>query len=143
MSWALFWTALAIVLAVVEAMTFGLTTIWFVAGALVALFVNWLGMNMYIQVGAFLVSSIALLLFTRPLVIKYTKVGSVKTNVDSLIGKVGIVTVEISEHAYGQVKLAGQVWSAKGTDTAVYPVGTEVVVEAIEGVKLVVARQTV
>lgn len=140
MSWALFWTALAIVLAIVEAMTFGLTTIWFVAGALVALLVNWLGFNMYFQVVAFLASSIVLLLVTRPLVVKYTKVGRVKTNVDSLIGKRGLVTVEISEHVVGQVKLAGQVWSAKGIDTSVYPVGTEVEVMAIEGVKLVVKQ---
>ncbi len=141
MSWALLWTALAIVLAIVEAMTFGLTTIWFVAGALVALLASWLGLNIYIQVIAFLVSSIALLVLTRPLVMKYMNAGAVKTNVDSLIGKHAIVTKEISEHVFGQVKLEGQIWTAKGVDSQNYQEGLEVSVERIEGVKLVVKRR--
>lgn len=140
MSWALFWTALAIILAIVEAATFGLTTIWFVAGALVALLASWLGFSIYIQVILFFVTSVALLILTRPLVMKYVQAGSVKTNIDSLIGKHAIVTKEISEHVFGQVKLEGQIWTAKGSDDLAFPVGIEVTVEKIEGVKLVVKR---
>lgn len=140
MSWAIFWTALAILLAVVEAMTFGLTTIWFVVGALLALLASWIGLNVYIQVIIFFGASIGLLFITRPLVVKYLRAGNVKTNVDSLIGKRGIVTLPIDEHNYGQVKLAGQMWTAKGIDTAHYNEGLEVEVVSIEGVKLVVKK---
>lgn len=140
MSWAMIWTVLAIILAVVEAFTFGLTTIWFVVGALIALLFGWLGFDEYVQVIAFLVSSLALLLLTRPLVVKYMHVGTVKTNVDSLVGKKGIVTKEISQHNFGQVKLAGQMWTAKSLSNELIQEGSEVTVESIEGVKLVVKK---
>ncbi|MCK8059286.1 MULTISPECIES: NfeD family protein [unclassified Fusibacter] len=142
MSWAIIWTVLAILFAVIEGATLGLTTIWFAAGALVALFMTWIGFNVYVQVVSFIVSSILFLLITRPLVVKYMKVGSVKTNVDSLIGKKGVVVNEITEHNYGQVRLGGQVWTAKSISDATIAQGQEVIVEAIEGVKLVVSERT-
>lgn len=139
MSWAMIWTGVAIILAVVEALTFGLTTIWFVAGALIALLFSWLGFNEYVQVLSFLVSSILLLLLTRPLILKYINVGTVKTNVDSLVGKEGMVLKEISQYNFGQVKLAGQMWTAKSRSGETILEGSAVVVESIEGVKLVVS----
>jgi membrane protein implicated in regulation of membrane protease activity len=140
-NWAIIWTILAIGLAIVEALTFGLTTIWFAAGALIALLFNWLGFNVYIQVVAFIVSSIGLLLLTRPFVVNYMKVGNVKTNVDSLVGKRAIVMKTISEHSFGQVKLAGQMWTAKSQNGKAIVEGSEVVVDSIEGVKLVVKEE--
>jgi membrane protein implicated in regulation of membrane protease activity len=137
-NYAIIWTVLAILFAVIEGATLGLTTIWFSGGSLVALFMAWLGFNLYVQIIAFVVSSILLLLVTRPFVVKYMKVGSIKTNVDSLIGKRGIVVNEITEHNYGQVKLNGQMWTAKGQTITTIKEGKEVEVEAIEGVKLVV-----
>ncbi len=142
MSWAMIWTGVAIILAVVEALTFGLTTIWFVAGALIALLFSWLGFNEYVQVLSFLVSSILLLLLTRPLILKYINVGTVKTNVDSLVGKEGMVLKEISQYNFGQVKLAGQMWTAKSRSGETIIEGSAVVVEGIEGVKLVVSPVT-
>jgi len=140
MSWAIIWIALAVIFAIIEAVTFGLATIWFAAGALIALIFVWLGAGVYVQIAAFLISSALMLILTRPLVTKYMHVGSVKTNVDSLVGKKGMVVSKITEHNYGQVKLSGQVWTAKSTNAQDIQVDTEVVVNAIEGVKLVVSQ---
>lgn len=138
MSWPIIWIIIAIVLAVIEIATMGLSTIWFTAGALVALVAAWLNLHYMIQIVLFFASSAMFLMLTRPLVVKYLKIGSVKTNVDSLIGKSGIVVATISEHQYGQVRLNGQVWTAKAEGDLQIDNGTEVEVTAIEGVKLVV-----
>ncbi len=140
MSWPLLWIGLAIVLAIIEAATLGLTTIWFAAGALVSLIFAWLGFSLVTQIVVFFISGIAFLAITRPLVIKYFKVGSVKTNVDSLIGKSGVVIEAISEHEYGQVKIHGQIWTAKTNDHSLIEKDENIVVSGIEGVKLVVTK---
>lgn len=141
MDWPILWIALAIIFAIIEAVTMGLATIWFAAGALVSLIFAWLGFGSIAQIVIFFVSSIVFLALTRPIVVKYFKVGNVKTNVDSLIGKKGIVIEVITEHSYGQVKINGQVWTAKGNDDKTIDRGQEIVVSSIEGVKLVVKQQ--
>ncbi len=140
MSWPIFWVVVAIVMAIIEAITLGLTTIWFAAGALITIVFAWLGLPYYVQIIAFLASSCILLVLTRPIIKKYLKVGAVKTNVDSLIGKNCIVLSDITEHKFGQVKLSGQVWTAKSQNDETLLAGEEVKVISVEGVKLVVAR---
>lgn len=140
MSWPIIWIVIAIVLAIIEIATMGLTTIWFTVGALVALIAAWLNLHYIVQIVLFFVSSIVFLLLTRPLVVKYLKIGSVKTNVDSLIGKCGIVVADISEHQYGQVKINGQIWTARAAGDDHIASNQEVIVTSIEGVKLVVSQ---
>lgn len=69
---------------------------------------------------------------------------SVQTNTDALIGQRGLVTGEIAQHAPGQVRVDGQVWRAQGPDTETSPirVGTEVVIESVNGVTLLVRRMS-
>lgn len=138
MTYVIFWTIAAIVLAIVEGMTFGLTTIWFAAGALLTVIVAWLGVPLWGQLIFFFAVSIALLASTRPILTKYMTSHQVKTNVDSLVDKRGIVIKSIEEHVYGQVKLGGQIWTAKSYDDATILEGQEVIVVSIDGVKLVV-----
>lgn len=132
------WLGLMIVLIVIEAATVSLTTIWLAGGALAALVLALFKLPLWLQITAFLVVSIIMIIFTRPVAVKYLKVGTQKTNTEALLGTNGLVIMDITEHDAGQVKVKGQVWTAISQSGESIPVGTEVVVIAIEGVKLVV-----
>ena len=81
------WLALVAVLLVIEAVTVGLTTVWFAGGALVAAVAAWLGAGQAVQWILFLAVSLVLLIFTRPLAVRYMNRDVSRTNVNSLIGK--------------------------------------------------------
>lgn len=129
---------LAVLFAIIEAATLGLATIWFAIGALIGLFASLLNLSPWMQVILFLVSSTILLYYTRPIAKKYLKLGSQKTNVDSMIGREGIVTKVIGKYNTGQVKVWGQVWTAVSKDSEEIFEDTPIIVEAVEGVKLIV-----
>lgn len=138
------WLIIAVVSGVVEAVTLGITTIWFVFGALVAWGLYELNAPFILQLVAFIVVSATLLYFTKPLVKKYLKVGVQKTNADSLIGEIGIVIEDIDTlKAQGQVEIRGQVWSAKTKEEELIGKDTKVEILAIEGVKLVVRKTNI
>jgi membrane protein implicated in regulation of membrane protease activity len=133
------WLGLILLLIIIEAATVSLTTIWFAAGSLVALLLTLINAPLWVQLLAFLLVSLVLLIFTRPVAVKYLQVGSQKTNTDAIIGSKGIVLVDISEHAAGQVKLKGVVWTAISKNGETILKDREVIVEGIEGVKLIVS----
>jgi membrane protein implicated in regulation of membrane protease activity len=135
---ALIWMAVAILFAIAEGFTLGLTFIWFSGGALLAMITSFLKLPIFVQVLAFIVGSALMLIYTRPAAIKIFKIGSTKTNVDSLIGKEGIVIKELQPFAMGQVNVKGQIWSAKPELDVTIPEGTRVEVVRIDGVKLIV-----
>ena len=85
----IFWLIVIIVMALIEIITLGLTTIWFAGGALVAFFANLAGANLVIQIILFVVVSVLLLALTRPLAVEYLNKGRTRTNVDSLLGMDG------------------------------------------------------
>ncbi len=134
------WLVLLIVAIVAEVLTMGLTTIWFAGGALVAIFAAILNAPVWLQVVLFLVVSLVLLIFTRPVAVKYFNKDRIKTNAESLVGRQAIVTVEIDNlQGIGQVTVGTQEWSARSYDNGIrIPVGTVVDVLAINGVKLMV-----
>ena len=92
---AICWLAIVIVLLVIEIATLGLTTIWFAGGALVACIAALLHANIWVQIVLFLVVSVLLLFFTRPLAVRYMNKDRTKTNVDSMVGKEAVVTEAI------------------------------------------------
>ena len=133
------WLAVALVMLVIEALTVGLATIWFAAGALVALLAALLDFSIAVQIVLFLAVSICLLVFTRKIFVEILKAGSEKTNVDALVGEKGVVISPIHPYEVGQVKVGGQVWSAVGKNPdETFAVDQLVKINAIEGVKLVV-----
>lgn len=134
------WLLLLVVFLVIEVISLGLTTIWFAGGALVAIVAALLHAPVAVQIILFFLVSLVLLFFTRPIAVKYFNRDRVKTNVESLVGKRGIVTEEINNlHAEGQVTINGQEWSARSLDeNVVIPKGSVVVIMAINGVKLIV-----
>ena len=139
LSAAVVWLIAAAVFAIIEAATLGLTTIWFAGGAVAAAISAMAGAPIWLQGLLFLVVSILLLYFTRPVVKKKLKVGKEKTNVNALIGKEGLVLETIRPFSAGQVKLDGLEWSAAAADPHMtIESGTAGKVEHIEGVKLIV-----
>lgn len=136
---AMLWTVVIAAALIIEGLTAGLTTIWFAAGAAVALGVCALGFGEAVQIGAFVVSSGVFLAVTRPLVRKIVHKNAEKTNADACIGKSGIVTEKIDTlNATGQVKVGGISWSARADEDI--DVGETVVVEEIRGVHVIVKR---
>jgi len=135
------WTAAIILFGVVEAMTAGLVSIWFVAGALVALVAAFVDAALTIQIVLFLVVSAAALALTRPLLKKITAASAVPTNADRVLGLAAKVTETIdNENSAGAVYVDGKTWSARSADGSVIPAGTRVRIEAMEGVKLFVKK---
>ena len=91
---------------------------------------------MTIQIIIFIILSVIALLITRPFVAKVRKRKITPTNLDRVIGKEGIVTKEILKNSYGEVKVAGNKWTA--TSKKEIEEGKEIKVLKIEGVKLLV-----
>ena len=138
-----FWLILLIVCIGIELPTMGLTTIWFAGGALVAIFAAVVGAPIWLQAVLFIVVSLLLLFFTRPVAVKYFNKDRVKTNVESMVGRQAIVISEVDNlQGIGQVTVGGQEWSARSADERVnINVGAVVTVVAINGVKLIVREQ--
>ena len=109
------WLILAGVFLIGEVMTAGFLIFWLSVGSLIAMIVSFFTDSIIIQTSIFVISSVILIFATKPFVKKFAKVETVLTNAKSIIGKKGIVTVDIdSIKSTGQVKIDGEIWSAIG-----------------------------
>lgn len=135
----IFWLAAFLVFSIGEAVTVGLVSVWFAVGALAGLFATALGAGLWLQITVFLgVSALALALF-KPLSSKFLKPKVSATNADRVIGEAALVTETIDNaQAQGQVKVRGQIWTARSAQDIVIPAGRDVKVLRIEGVKVIV-----
>ena len=139
MSMSLFWLIALVLFGLAEAVTVGLTSIWFAVGALAALLSTALHAPVLVQIVVFLLVSFVTLLLVRPLAQRFVNDHKVATNADRVIGQEGIVTEEIDNlKAQGQVTVSGAVWTARSQDGTPIPAGTRVEVLRIEGVKIYV-----
>lgn len=134
------WLIALIVLLVIEVMTLGLTTIWFAGGALVAFLTALLGANIFVQLLVFLAVSIVLLIFTRPIALRYLNGKTTATNVNSLIGEQAVVTGEINNLlGQGEIAVGGIIWTARAEkEGLVIESGSIVEIVKIDGVKAIV-----
>lgn len=142
---AFYWLIIFVIALVVEIATMGLTTIWFAGGALIAWILAKIGFGVTVQIVVFVIASILLLVLTRPIAVKYFNVERQKTNAESLIGECAVVTEDVDTlKAQGRVEIHGMEWSAK-TDAPDGKIsrGTTVVVDGIQGVKLIVRDKEV
>lgn len=137
------WVIVVIASLVIEGLTLGLVTTWFAFGALAALIVYFFGASLFVQIIVFLVVSIVLLIFTRPIAKKYLKIGVVKTNVESLIGQKAKVTSKINNlSSEGKAVINGQEWTARAVnENEIIDKDEIVLVKKIVGVKLIVEKQ--
>lgn len=138
------WLILLACFLVVEAITVGLTTIWFAGGALVAAIASGLGAGILIQWVLFLIVSLALMIFTRPMAVRYMNKGVPKTNVNSLIGERAVVIQKINNlEQTGQVRINDIEWMARtSSDEVTIPEHAIVTIEDVQGVKLIVKEET-
>ena len=140
-NWWVIWLVIAIIMFVIEVVTTGLATLWFALGAIVAMVMDLCGAPLPAQIIVMavvsVVSFVLCMIWIRPKLESLRKKNIQHTNADRLIGREGVVIVPLNGmEGKGQVKIDGQVWSAKAdTDIAE---GVRVTVKSIEGVKLVV-----
>ncbi len=137
-----FWLALVVVFILVEAISFGLTTIWFGGGALAAAAASFFTNVFVLQVLVFAVVTLVLVIITRPLALRKVNKKIVDTNINAIVGMTAVAESDISENEKGDVKVDGKLWTAV-MDKGSMPVrrGDTVKVKAVEGVKLIVAAE--
>lgn len=142
-SYTIVWLIVLIICLGAELATMGLTSIWFAGGSIPAIIVAALGAPIWLQILLFLLVSLVLLFFTRPIAVKYFNKDRIKTNAESLIGRTAIVISDINNlEGIGQVTVSGQEWSARSAvDGTTIPTGAVVIVRAINGVKLIVEER--
>ena len=133
---AIIWLVMMVIFLVLEAMTVVTVSLWFAVGALVALLVSLIGLELWVQIILFFIVSAVLLACLRPLVQRHFNPKLSRTNVDALVGSKGYVTADIDNiSAAGQVKLGSMEWTARSANGLPIPSGTLVKVAYIEGVK--------
>ena len=138
----LLWIVLLIVFVVVELATVGLFSIWFAAGALVALIVAVLNGGILLQFMAFVIVSFVLLAATRSWARNFINNRTQKTNVDTLIGKEIRITERVSNlDQTGTAVVSGQEWTVRADDdNKIFEQGETARVVRISGVKLIVEK---
>ena len=128
------WFVLAIILIFVEMSTVNLVSIWFAIGCLLAGIVSLITENIVIQFVIFVVTSVLSLILTQPFIKKIRTRGIVKTNLDRVVGQIGIVTMDIDRLEPGEVKVDGKKWMAISDNKIKKDSKVEIL--AIDGVKL-------
>lgn len=134
------WFAVAGLLLVAEMMTANLLFASLALAALAAGVTNAAGGSETLQGVAFGIFAILSLIALRPVALRHLKkqTPNGSTNIDALIGARAIATTTVNGNE-GQVKLSGEIWSAR-TDSEVIESGENVVVIAIDGATARVAK---
>lgn len=133
------WFILIVVFLLIEASTVSLVSSWFSVGALAAMIAALCGAEIWLQAVLFMVISVVLLACFRPMFRKFIKPRLVKTNVDAITEKTGIVLEKIDNiQSVGRVKIDGMEWSARSTENVTIAEGTVVRIDRVEGVKVFV-----
>ena len=136
-----FWLIAAGIFFVIEIFTTGFLIFWLGLAALFAMIASFFTTNLIIQTAIFVILSTLFMIFTRPIVNKFTKNKDLTpTNVYTIIGKKGIVLEDINNIDYtGKVKVSGELWSAISSSDL--KKDTHIVVTDVDGVKLRVEPQ--
>lgn len=139
-----FWIAAVIVLLIIEVATMQLVTIWFAVGAAAGLIAYLCNLPLVWQIVLFVAVSALALAVTRPFVKRFAHKEIDPTNADRCIGKTAIVVEDINNNlGKGAVKINGAVWTARSADGEPIETEKEVIIEKIDGVKLIVKKQEV
>lgn len=136
----MWWLLIFVICLIAEIISVSLTSIWFAAGALAAFAVSLFCDMLWVQILIFLLVSLILLIFTKPVAERYLNQSREKTNIDAVVGKQGIVMETIDNlQGKGGVSLSGQMWTARSADDNIkIEKDTKVLVKEIQGVKLIV-----
>lgn len=133
------WFVLMIILLLIEIPTVGLTTIWGVVGAFVAMLLSMVGVPIVAQFIVFFIVTALLLYYTRPWALKHLNNKVTKTNKDKLIGQIIKVTETVDNiNQTGSGNVNDVSWTLRTKDSSIIPAGSLVKVLEISGVKLIV-----
>jgi membrane protein implicated in regulation of membrane protease activity len=141
---AVIWLIFALVLAGAEALTGDMSLLMLSGGALAAAGSSWLlDSPLWADAAVFLVVSVLLLVLVRPaLRRRLAPAKGLPTGIKALEGKSALVLDRVARDE-GQVKLDGQVWTARPlNETDVYEPGERVTVMQISGATAVVFKGT-
>ncbi|NHM16196.1 NfeD family protein [Eggerthellaceae bacterium zg-887] len=135
------WLAVAAAMAVVEAFTQGLVTVWFVAGALAAFVAALVGADVVVQMVLFLVVSVVCLVALRPFALRFRR--APQATEPTMVGKAAVVCEPLSADGMtGRVRTSqSMTWKACTQNGEALPIGTPVVVVAQDSAKLIVERK--
>ena len=135
------WTIVAAALAVGEIFTLGFFLGPIALAAAVGAVVAALGASVELQFGVFVLLSAASVLVLRPIALRHMKTpGALRTGTAALIGQRALV-LERVDADHGQVKIGGEVWTARPYDESeVFEPGTRVDVMQIDGATALVAE---
>jgi membrane protein implicated in regulation of membrane protease activity len=110
------WLALAVLLGGLELVSLDLVLLMLAAGALVGAVTSLAGADVWLQVLAATAASAAALTVVRPSVVKRLHQGpTLVLGHEALVGKQGLVIEQVSCQG-GQVKINGEVWTARPYD---------------------------
>jgi membrane protein implicated in regulation of membrane protease activity len=141
----LLWFLLAIGLFVGEMFTAGFWLACLAVGAAAAGIVGLIpGVGIAVQGIAFAAASIISMAGLRPRLLQYFQLGpgsDLRTGVDALLGKTGIVTERIGPGLSGRVKVEGEDWRGASSDATVLEPGTQVTIIQVDGTTLMVEKE--
>ena len=135
------WSIVAAALAVGEIVTLGFILGPIALAAALAAVAAAVGAGIEIQFGVFVLASAASLLFLRPVARRHMRTpGALRSGTAALVGQRAIV-LERVDADHGQVKIGGEVWTARPFDeTDVFEPGDRVDVMEIDGATALVAE---
>ena len=139
-TWSI-WLLAAAVLAGAELISLDFVLIMLAAGAVAGGAAAAFGAPLLVQAVVFAVVSVVLLLGVRPVARRHMTVGRTPTGVEALTGAPAVVVEAVDGHS-GQVKIGGEIWSARAYDrTQTLEPGEQVQVMEISGATALVWRQ--
>lgn len=139
-TWSI-WLILCGIFLLAEIFTVSFLLFWPGIGAFLAFCAELLGFSIPVQIAIFVISTTLMVVFMKPIVKKFFKTKDTPMNSDSLIGKKALVIKEIDNlQNKGQIKFNGQLWSAVSENSDIIEEGSNVIIQKIDGVKLIVKK---
>lgn len=134
------WFLIFLILIIVEVLTINLSTVWFIIGSVFAFFSSFFTRNLNYQIIVFIVCTIISIILTKRFLTKVSNFKKINTNVDSIIGRICLVTKDINNLLnQGEIVIDKNIWSALSKDdNVVIKEGTKVKICDIKGVKVIV-----
>jgi membrane protein implicated in regulation of membrane protease activity len=136
------WLLIAGGLFVVEMITADLLFASLAISAGAAMVTAWVGGGFLAQGISFAISALLTIFVLRPIALREIAKRSptTATNTSALLGSTATTTTEVSKTA-GEIKLRGEIWSARSTGASI-PVGTTVTVHSIDGATAIVSPES-
>lgn len=140
------WIIAGIIFAIVEIFTPGFVSLAIGAACVITgltSLIPGVDSNIALQLVIFSGSMIGLIFATRPLAKRLqSKNQHALTNVSALVGRIGVVSIKIdNDNNQGYVKIGGEEWSARSLNGDIINIGEKVIVQDIEGNKVIVTNK--